>query len=301
MIASFLETVTSPNTRSTYARGLGYFSRWAEGAGVDVTTLRVRDILAFRSHLAGALSGASANTYLSALKSCLKWAAQCELVGAEVYAAATTVENVAQDENLPEVLTETQVAALLNAPNPETLTGARDLAIIALLVSSGMRISEMTGLDIETVDFDGRAVVVDGKGGKQRRAFFNGRAAGAIINYLALRGSPSNGPLFVNAQGERLSVRYIQEQLAGYGEVIGLGARLHPHSLRHTFATKVLDDSGDLDAVQRLLGHSSPTTTQRYVKTATKRLERVYRAALEEQETLTLAPVRVRVLAERTR
>src|SRR4051794_10509622 len=104
MFEQYLSTIKNVNTRETYARGLGYFEDWAGDTGVGAQTLSVKDILTFRAHLSAALSGSSANTYLSALRSCLRWAAQMELVEPAVYQAVVVVENVKIAERLPQVL-----------------------------------------------------------------------------------------------------------------------------------------------------------------------------------------------------
>src|SRR5262245_50923280 len=112
MFQQYLDTIKSTNTRGTYARGLAYFADWASDAGVDVMTLRVRDISTFRDHLNGSLAGSSANVYLSALRAFLRWAAERELVDAAVYQAATVVSNVKTAERLPTVLKAEEVETL---------------------------------------------------------------------------------------------------------------------------------------------------------------------------------------------
>ena len=136
MFQQYLDTIKSNNTRSTYTRGLAYFETWARGAGVDVASLRVRDISAFRDHLNGALSGSSANVYLSALRAFLRWAAERELVEPAIYQACAVVSNVKTPERLPTVLKAEEVETLLCQPDASTLTGARDLAFVSLLVPS---------------------------------------------------------------------------------------------------------------------------------------------------------------------
>lgn len=282
MFQHYLSTIQSVNTRSTYTRGLAYFERWAEGAGVDVTNLRVRDIKAFREHLAGSLSGTSTNVYLSALRAYLRWAADEELVEPAVYQAATVVSNVKTPERLPTTLKAEEVENLLCAPDPSTLTGARDLAFVSLLVSSGIRVSEAVGLTFDRLDLEERQARVIGKGDKERAVRFNTRTQAALVHYLRMRGPATTGPVFVNKAGAQISVRYMQEQVARYGLKLEGGERLHPHVLRHTFATQYLDKTGDLDATRRWLGHERAETTQVYTKLAISRLRRQYDEAMEE-------------------
>ena len=284
MFQSYLDTIKSGNTRGIYARGLSYFERWASGADVDVAALRVRDIAAFRDHLNTALSGSSANVYLSSLRAYLRWAAERELVEPSVYQASTVVSNVKTPERLPQVLKAEEVETLLCTPDPSTLAGARDLAFVALLVSSGMRVSEAVNLDLETLDLGERQARVSGKGDKERLVRFNRRAQDALSHYLRMREAGENGPVFVNRWGDRISVRYMQEQIANYGITFASGERLHPHTLRHTFATQYLDRTGDLDATRRWLGHADAKTTQVYTKLANSRLRKQYDEAMNEAE-----------------
>lgn len=300
MFQHFLSTVPNPNTRETYARGLAYFSDWASDNGVEVTALRVRDVLGFQTHLGSQLSGSSANVYLSALRAALKWSAQMELVSPAVYQAASVVEGVKVAERLPAVLKTDEVQDLLCQPDTSTLAGVRDLAFIALLVSSGIRVGEAVGLDLSHLDLREREAIVLGKGSKERKVFFTRRAAAALEQYLATRGdNPIGGPVFVNRFGGRISVRYMQERVAAYGLGLESGERLHPHTLRHTFATQYLDKTGDIDGTSRQLGHADSKTTRIYTRTATSRLRQQHRDAMEDPEVLTLAPVRVLATKER--
>lgn len=286
----FLNQLSSTNSRSTYERGLSRFAHWAADNGVTIETLKVRDIKAYRVWLTDALGPSSVNVYLSALRSFLKWAAGEELVSTEVYSATTVVSNVKTPERLPSVLRAEEVDDLLCLPDPTTLNGARDLALLALLVSTGLRISEAISIDIETIDFSKREIRVIGKGDKERIVLFGKNAADAVRNYLTLRSNPVEGPLFINKFGKRISVRYCQQQISGYGVRLN-GENLHPHTLRHTFATQFLDATGDLAATQDLLGHSRAETTRIYTKTATNRLRRQYdkleaqNGALETEDT----------------
>ena len=293
MFQQYLDTIKSTNTRSTYARGLSYFETWARGAGVDVTNLRVRDISAFRDHLNSSLSGSSANVYLSSLRAYLRWAAERELVEPGVYQASTVVSNVKTPERLPQVLKAEEVETLLCQPDPSTLTGARDLAFVSLLVSSGMRVSEAVNLDLDTLDLNERQARVIGKGDKERAVRFNKRAQAALVHYLRMREAGETGPVFVNRWGNRISVRYMQEQIANYGLKLVGGERLHPHTLRHTFATMYLDKTGDLDATRRWLGHERSETTQVYTKLANSRLRKQYDEAMDEPEDSALLVLEV--------
>lgn len=301
MIAQFLATIKTENTRETYARGLGYFADWAGDHEVDLAGLKVRDIKAFQSFLGDRLGAASTNVYLSALRAFVRWAADEEIIEPAVYQATTVVKNVKVPERLPQVLASEEVADLLCQPDPATLSGARDLAFIALLVTSGIRVSEATGLELERIDIHNRTARVIGKGDKERIVRFTSKAARALQHYLTLRNDGAKaGPVFINRSNGRISVRYMQERVGSYGLSLASGERLHPHTLRHTFATMYLDRTGDIDATRRLMGHESTVTTQLYSKLANTRLHQQYDDVMEDPKVedsldlvLDLSPARV--------
>lgn len=271
---TFFQTL-QPQTQRAYRRDLAGFEAWREGAGVALADLRPRHITAYKAHLLTSLSASSVNRHLSAVRSYLRFLVVNEVVPAEVLAAAEAVRGPQTAAELPQPLTDSQVERLLATPNVATLDGARDLAIIQLGLSSGMRLAELLSLKIEQLDWASLQTVVVGKGQKQRVVFFDQPAAGALVYYLGLRGRPSEGWLFTNRYGEQLGGRWVEERLATYGAVAGIPG-LHPHRLRHTFATRLLDATGDLDAVSKLLGHRSARTTERYTSVAVKRLRAVY-------------------------
>jgi len=155
-------------------------------------------------------------------------------------------------------------------------TSARDRAILELLYATGLRVSELTGLDLDDVDRPERTVRVLGKGRKERIVPFGARAAAALDACLGPR---ARGPLFVNRRGERLGVRSVFEIVRRRARQLGLRRRVSPHTLRHTFATHLLDAGADLRMIQELLGHSRLSTTQRYTHVGTDQLTRVYDAA----------------------
>ncbi len=167
-----------------------------------------------------------------------------------------------------------EATALLDAPG----TRVRDHAILELLYASGLRVSELAGLDLEDVDRGAGTVRVLGKGSKERIVPFGGAAASALEAYLAERGE-QGGPLFRNARGGRLGVRSIHTIVRGRARAAGIARRVSPHTLRHSFATHLLDAGGDLRLIQDLLGHSRLSTTQRYTHVTSDQLMRVYDAA----------------------
>lgn len=294
MISQFLATIPNTNTQATYRRGLTRFERWLSETDRDVSDLRPKDIASFRTTLAADLKGTSAGCYLSSLRAYLKWAAREELVGTEVWQAAQVVENPPTEDTFPTPLTEEEVLSLLCRPDVTNVEGTRDLAFISLLLSSGLRLSEATSLTVQNVDAQGRCAYVMGKGSKKRKVFFDAATAGRLQAYLLLRGNPASGPVFLSREGAPITNRAMQERIAEYGREIGFDGtvreRLHPHLLRHTFATAYLDATGDIDALSKLLGHSDPATTRIYTRTATRRLEAQYRGAMDQEA---LQPVAV--------
>jgi integrase/recombinase XerC len=185
---------------------------------------------------------------------------------------------------LPPFLTVDQVFRLLERPDSAKPLGLRDLAVLEVLYSCGLRASEMEGLDMQSVDFDQRLVRVIGKGNRERIVPIGAQALKALRNYLAaiqhLRkgrgGSFRKLPLFINFRGERLSARSIGRIIKRYARESALNSDISPHSMRHSFATHLLDGGADLRSVQEMLGHASLSTTQRYTHVTIDRLMEIY-------------------------
>lgn len=280
----YTETIGCSNTRAAYSRDLAQFAEWLEGEGLTVSGLRPKHLTAYRSYLEARISRSSVNRNLSAVRGFIRFLVEQEEIEPSVFYAAQSVRGVRPEQRLPRPLSDKEVEDLLCQPNPGTLYGARDLVFILLLVRSGLRVSEAVGLDLRDVLLDRQKVYVFGKGAKERVAFINDETVAAIQHYLALRGNPSEGPLFVNKNGQRVSVRWMEQQVAEYGKRIGRDD-LHPHLLRHTFATAYLNRTGNLDAVQRQLGHSRADTTRIYTQLATDHLEPAYRRAFSSVDS----------------
>jgi len=154
----------------------------------------------------------------------------------------------------------------------------RDVAILEMLYATGLRVSELAGLDLESVDRDARTVRVVGKGRKERIVPYGAAAARALEAYLGRRATRS-GPVFTRARGGRLGVRSIRAVVGRAAVAAGVTRRVTPHTLRHTFATHLLDGGADLRVIQELLGHSRLSTTQRYTHVGADQLMKVYDAA----------------------
>ena len=178
------------------------------------------------------------------------------------------------DKHLPNFLTEADVVKLVESP-PEDKLGLRDRAILETLYSTGMRISELVGLDIDDMDFIASVVKVLGKGRKERLIPIGERALSAIQEYLNKRES-ENKALFLNKNGSRLTGRGIRDSLNKYIKLTSIKTHISPHTLRHSFATHLLNHGADLRSVQELLGHVNLSTTQIYTNLTTERLKTVY-------------------------
>jgi integrase/recombinase XerC len=187
-----------------------------------------------------------------------------------------------QEKRLPHFLAVNDVTKLVDAPAPTPL-GARDRAILETLYSAGLRVSELVGLDLDDLDLDGGVLTVRGKGKKERLALFGSHAAAAVKAWLAERSAVGltkpTPAVFLNRFGRRLTTRSVARMLEKYLAQAGLDPRTSPHTLRHTFATHLLDAGADIRSVQELLGHRSLGTTQVYTHVTTNRLHDSYRTA----------------------
>lgn len=302
-LEQFLATVKSDNTREAYDLDVQRFLSWLHDEGFAISSLRPKQVAAYRTYLTQKYAANTVNRYLSGVRAYLLWLAQQELVGEGVYQAAAITKGIKKEQKLPRVLKDSEVIDILCQFDTTAAAGARDVAFFRLLWTSGMRLSEAVGLDLFQLDICEQRAIVDGKGEKQRIVFFDDDTAAALRHYLTLRGSPRSGPVFVSERGERVSARWLQMTLARAAAAAGVEGEVHPHMFRHTFGTRVLDETGDIAAVGDLLGHADPRTTKIYTRTATKRLQRVYAqaynrpAAVPHDSTLELAQLPL----ERTR
>lgn len=176
---------------------------------------------------------------------------------------------------LPRYLFTEQMEKLLRAPDCNTLLGARDQVILELLYGSGLRVSELAGLRVKDIDAGSPLIRVRGKGNKERLVPLTRLALEAIQGYLAMREDQEEA-LLLNYQGTPLSTRSIRRILDKLAQEAGLGQHIHPHMLRHSFATHLLDGGADLRSVQELLGHSKLSSTQIYTHLTRERLREVY-------------------------
>ena len=280
-VQQFLESLSdvSVNTVSAYRSDVGSFVEWAERGGhagpQSVDRLLLRRYLA---HLATRrYAKRSIARKAAALRRYFSW---CRRTGRVVDDPARRLSAPSGEGRLPRVLASADLRTLLDDPPASVQTDQgpvrrRDDAVLELLYGSGLRVSELCGLDLGGVDLDARMVTVWGKGSKQRRVPMSAPAADAVRAWLQVRDHMANaeigGALFLNRRGRRLGprdVRRIIDRRAPHPT--------HPHALRHTFATHLLDGGADLRVVQELLGHASLQTTQVYTHVSKERLLQTY-------------------------
>ena len=247
----------------------------------------VRSFLA-EVHAAG-LSRATSARKLAAIRTFLRYLRREELVEGDPGSLVATPK---REVRMPAHLSEQEMATLLEMPSAGDPLGRRDRAILELFYASGLRLSELAGLDVDDVNLRARMARVLGKGGKERLVPFNGSTATAVRQYLPDRenlvSQPQGGryaargarqPLFVNYRGSRLSTRSIDRLVRRYVAACSSRLGISPHALRHSFATHLLQRGADLRAIQELLGHARLSTTQRYTHVNAAQLLETYRKA----------------------
>jgi integrase/recombinase XerC len=218
---------------------------------------------------------------LSAIRSFYRYLIREQLVAASPVADTSSPK---LDKRLPKFLTPEETVRLLEAPDSATARGQRDRALIELLYASGLRVSELASLNPEQINLETNEIRVWGKGAKERVVLMGKPAAAALAGYLSrgrpqLLGEKRSSALFLNRNGGRLTERSIQRLLGKYTRAVGIKKRVHPHLLRHTFATHLLDGGADLRVVQELLGHASLVSTQIYTHVSQSRARKVYLSA----------------------
>jgi len=279
-LAAFLrylsvEKGASPHTLRSYRADLIEFVTWA-GAGRRLEAIDARTVRAFlaRQHAKG-LEPASIARKLAAVRSWFRFLVRRGMLARNV---AREVRGPRLPRKLVSFLAIDDAVALVAGRDIGGAQRARDIAILELLYASGLRVSELAGLDLDDVDVTARTVRVLGKGRKERVVPFGEKAAQALDRYLGGH-AVTRGPLWRNRRGGRLTVRSIHTIVRRSGRAAGIAQRVSPHTLRHTFATHLLDAGADLRAIQEFLGHSRLSTTQRYTHVGAEQLMRVYDAA----------------------
>jgi integrase/recombinase XerD len=282
-----VERGLSGNTLAAYRRDLRRYAAFLATRDVgDPDEVDEATIRSFVASLSASTHGPEAAPYrassvaraLSAVRSFHRFLLR---EGAVERDPAASVARPRLPRSLPRPLGADDVRRLLEAPDPSTPAGTRDRAILELLYGSGLRISELTGLDVDDVDLDGASVRVLGKGGKERDVPVGSFARQAVGAYLtrgrpALAGPATRGALFLNARGGRLSRQSCARLLGIHVRAAAIERRVTLHTLRHSFATHLLEGGADVRVVQELLGHASVATTQIYTLVTAQHLRDVY-------------------------
>jgi len=283
------ERNASPHTVRNYRSDLLQFRDYlAEGraaAPVDVGSVDALRIRGFLSMLFSRQEKKSSIARkLSAVRAFFKF---LKREGALAENPSTLVSTPKQDKTLPRIMTEEEMNTFLDRVAEAAKTGdpamRRDRALLELLYASGLRVSELVGLDLRSVNFGDSIVLVRGKGRKERIVPFGSKAKQALEDYLPVRQrilqerkKPSQQALFLNVWGERLTTRSVDRLVKKYVRSYGPAVKVSPHSLRHAFASHLLTEGADLRAIQEMLGHSSLATTQKYTQVSIKQLIEVY-------------------------
>lgn len=265
----------SANTRKHYRRDLDALAAWCQDQGIgswdELDTRAVRHYAA-QAHRQG-LGGRSIQRRLSALRTFFNYLLREAVVSNN---PGLDIRAPKSPRSLPATVSVDEVEQLVAVSDRNPLA-LRDTALLELLYSSGLRLSELVGLDTGDIDYDERIVRVTGKGAKTRVVPVGRKAAAALAAWLPVRPArPGELALFTTRAGRRLGARAVQQRIRQRARIQGLNGDLHPHMLRHSFASHLLESSGDLRAVQELLGHADISTTQIYTHLDFQHLAQVY-------------------------
>jgi integrase/recombinase XerC len=273
----------SEHTVRAYMTDLGEFSsflkekRIAPGKEeVDISTLEEIDIRAYLGWLHRRNSKASISRKLTSVRTFFEFLMREGIIQNN---PAKLVPTPKGEKRLPAFLTVDEVFKLVETPDSDKGTlGTRDKAILELLYSSGLRVSELVGIKLGDLNLSGSLVKVLGKGGKERIVPLGSKAIEAVKKYMEKRDGlhPKGDFLFVNSRGGRLTTRSIGRLVKKYSIISGIPKNVSPHVLRHTFATHLLGGGADLRAIQEMLGHKSLSTTQRYTHISIEKIMDVY-------------------------
>lgn len=271
----------SSRTVSAYALDLAQFGRFLEERGLDceVETLTAPVLRSFLGSVHGKLETSSVVRKLAALRGLLRYLKRRGLVQSN---PATAVRLPKVRRGLPDVLSIEESVAMVAPPTSQAKADLRDRAVLEVLYSSGLRVGELVGLDMNDLDLDSGTARIQGKGDKQRIVPLGRNGVEALRAWLSQRSNlprapnTKGDPVFLGARGGRLSCRAVQRLTRRRGLEIGARGNVHPHALRHSCATHLLNAGAELRLIQELLGHCSLSTTQRYTHVSIEGLTRVY-------------------------
>jgi integrase/recombinase XerD len=272
--ALWLEEGLSENTRQAYARDLRALAEFLATQNTRLDAAREPDLLAYAAARHAGSKATSSNRRLSSFKRYFRWALREGRISQDPSLRLTTAR---QAMRVPKTLGEAQVDALLNAPPEEGAVGLRDRAMLELLYATGLRVSELVGLPSIGLNLRDGLVRVRGKGDKERLVPLGEAAREALQRYLAgpraeLLGTQRSELLFITVRGLPMRREVFWRLIKRYAQLAGITSALSPHTLRHAFATHLLNHGADLRSVQLLLGHADLSTTQIYTHVARERL-----------------------------
>ncbi len=280
--ALWLEDGLSKNTLAAYRRDLTLYAVWLEKRGQVLTDTVEADLNAYFSARHGASKATTANRRLTVFKRYFRWALREHLIGAD---PTLRLQAARQALRVPRTLTEVQVEALLQAPDTRSALGVRDRTMLELMYASGLRVSELVTLKVFNLSLSENVLRVMGKGSKERLIPFGEVASVWVQQYLQdarpeLLSGRQTDDLFVTHRGSKaghaMSRVMFWMIVKKYARTAGITASLSPHTLRHAFATHLLNHGADLRAVQMLLGHADISTTTIYTHVALERLKTMH-------------------------
>jgi integrase/recombinase XerD len=276
--ALWLEDGLSPNTLAAYRRDMQGFLQWLQAQSLTLEHAGENEVQAYFADRFDQTRASTANRRLTVLRRFYQWALREKHVSTDPTLKLLTAK---QAPRLPQTLSEAQVEALLAAPNTDTPLGLRDRAMLELLYASGLRVSELVGLPMLSLNLREGVLRITGKGNKERLVPFGEEAADSLQNYLSqsrpvLLGKQNSPAVFVTQQGTAMSRVMFWKLIKKYALLADVHVPLSPHTLRHAFATHLLNHGADLRAVQMLLGHSDISTTTIYTHVARERLKALH-------------------------
>ncbi|MDB5900251.1 MAG: xerD [Ramlibacter sp.] len=276
--ALWLEEGLSRNTLAAYRQDLTLYAKWLGERGMQLPATSEADLNGYFAARHAATKATSANRRLTVFKRYFRWALRERLIDAD---PTLRLQSAKQPLRVPKTLTEAQVETLLNAPDVDTPLGLRDRTMLEVIYASGLRVSELVTLKTFNVGLNEGVLRVMGKGSKERLVPFGQVAGDWIARYLAearaqILGGQQSEDLFVTSRGQGMTRAMFWVIVKKQAAAAGISAPLSPHTLRHAFATHLLNHGADLRAVQMLLGHADISTTTIYTHVARERLKQLH-------------------------